>query len=405
MRVALLGPVQTARLRPHLDHEGDLPLGQGGTAVTLLAEGLLDAGHDVEVYTLDRRAARPVHARGAHLRVHVLPMRESGRGRDAYRSERRHLAAALESNEADVLHAHWSYEYALAALATGRPTVVTVRDWAPSVVRLLPMPYWVVKLLMNVAVLAQRPVLTTPSPYMAARLRRWSPERVEVIPNGVPDDLVAAASRSGPTGNVVLSVSDGFGGIKNTATLMDAHSALRRRRGDAELVLVGAGHGPDGDAQRWARAHGREEGVRFLGRVPHDEVLQLMRSADVLVHPSREESFGNVLVEAMAQGLPVVGGRRSGAVPWVLDGGRAGALVDIEDATAIADACLALLDDPARWAAASAAGVACVRRRFRLSVVVRRYVSVYESVLAQHVENGRQASTSRRRRKARRARV
>ena len=48
------------------------------------------------------------------------------------------------------------------------------------------------------------------------------------------------------------------------------------------------------------------KGVTFLGNVPHDDMPGLMRKSTVFVHGSRYESFGIVLVEAMASGLPVV---------------------------------------------------------------------------------------------------
>ena len=381
MRVGLLGPASIARLRPRLDAGGeDLPDGMGGTPVTLLAEALLDAGHEVALWTLDPRAAAPVAARGPGLEVHVVPLRPGGRGRDAYRAERRGLEDALHGARVDVLHAHWMYEYALAALAVGGPVLVTAHDWPPAVVRHLRSPYWAVKAAMAAAVLARRPPLTAPSPYLAGRLRRAGQTSPAVVPNGLDASAFAVAPRPRPSAAVVVAVAAGFSRLKNTATLLRAHPLLRDAVPDAELHLVGPEHEPDGPAAAWARERGLDVGVRFVGRVPHADVLARVDAADVLVHPALEESFGMVLVEAMARGTPVVGGARSGAVPWVLDRGRAGRLVDVRRPEAVAAATAGLLSSPSAWAAASDAAWRSVRRRFPMEVVRDGYLATYEEV-------------------------
>jgi glycosyltransferase involved in cell wall biosynthesis len=122
--------------------------------------------------------------------------------------------------------------------------------------------------------------------------------------------------------------------------------------------------------------------VAFLGPLDRSAVVALLDGADLLAHPSLEESFGNTLIEAMARGTPVLGGFRSGAVPWVLDEGRAGVLCDVRDAEALAAAAHEVLSDPARWRALSAAGLDRVRGAFTLSRVADAYLTEYERIKA-----------------------
>ena len=123
--------------------------------------------------------------------------------------------------------------------------------------------------------------------------------------------------------------------------------------------------------------------MTFLGPTPRADVLARMADADLFVHPSREESFGSVLVEAMAQGTPVVGGRESGAVPWVLDGGRAGVLADVEKPDLLAGDLLGLLRDPVRWDHFSTSGRRISKQRFSLSEVAPAYAQTLDDFLTE----------------------
>lgn len=385
MHVGLLGPATTAGLVDWLDGDpAHLPAGNGGTPVTLLAAALLELGHDVTLWTLTPEIAAPVVASGARLRVHYLPQRPGGRGRDAYAAERRHLRHALDADahEVDVLHAQWTYEYALAALRRPEPLLVTVHDWAPTILRYQPDPYRLVRLLMQARTFAARPPLITVSPYLERHLRRWRLPVAAVIPNGVPPAWIAPAARRRGEGLALVTVADGFAARKNTTAVLRAVGHLRADGLPVTLTLVGADHEPGGAAASWARRHGLHDGVTFAGRRPHREVRDLLDHVDLLVHPAREESFGMVLIEAMARGLPVVAGRASGAVPWVVD--RAGALVDVEDPTAIARAVRDLLLDPDRYQRAAAAAHARARDRFAMPVIASQHLDVYHRVAERH---------------------
>jgi L-malate glycosyltransferase len=168
--------------------------------------------------------------------------------------------------------------------------------------------------------------------------------------------------------------------FKNVNSLIRAFALVRRSFGDWRLRLVGAGYEPYGTAELWARARGLAEGITFHGKASQTELIALYRSADLLVHPSREEAFGNVLVEAMSQGLPIIGGRNSGAVPWVLDFGTAGRLVDVSSPVSIANAICEVLTDEAEWWRLSRGGYRRSQSEFRSSVCARRYGASYAAL-------------------------
>ena len=125
---------------------------------------------------------------------------------------------------------------------------------------------------------------------------------------------------------------------------------------------------------------GITEHVRFLGFVEHQEMPRHYQQADLFVLLSRRESFGLVLAEAMACGLPVVA-TTAGAIPEVVEDGVTGVLVPPDDPKTLANAILSLLSDGPRLQAMGRAGVERVRERFTWDKVAQRVIESYHTML------------------------
>jgi len=136
---------------------------------------------------------------------------------------------------------------------------------------------------------------------------------------------------------------------------------VRRERPDVTLRIIGGASGSNGAATSVAglRALALELGVAdavtFEPALPQEELAARLRHAEVVLVPSRSETFGLIALEAQACGTPVVAARVPGLEVVVGDGGI---LVDGHDPADHARAVLALLDDPVRAAAARAAALA-----------------------------------------------
>lgn len=175
-----------------------------------------------------------------------------------------------------------------------------------------------------------------------------SRNRISVIESGADhlgegDDerCLELLNSRGVSERFILSVST-LEPRKNLARLIEAHSVVRNSIADApELVIVGA----DG----WgAKARGGED-VHFLGHVPEPILVSLYRSALLLAYVPFEEGFGLPVVEAMANGLPVV----SSSVP---SAGGATELVDPREVDSIASGIVRLVGDQGRRQTLAAEG-------------------------------------------------
>jgi glycosyltransferase involved in cell wall biosynthesis len=180
-----------------------------------------------------------------------------------------------------------------------------------------------------------------------ANARRYKRGRVLAIaPSLVPADAVASdpPERDWSTGVELLSVGR-IDAEKNPLLLVEAVAELERRR-PGVFALRWAGDGPlVEDVRRRARELGVEDRIELLGYVPFPELLPRYRAAHAFVHVSFTEGVPQVLVEALASGVPVVA-TDVGGVRAALDGGSAGLLVPPADLEALVGAVLRLADEP-----------------------------------------------------------
>jgi glycosyltransferase involved in cell wall biosynthesis len=203
---------------------------------------------------------------------------------------------------------------------------------------------------------------------------------VTVVPNPLPEDLVAQ-NRSGVRGTsdpnqpILAMVVNGWARLKNADTAIRAFQLLRKRIGGATLHIYGADFGSGQRAERWARRRNMAEGIVFHGPTPHTGVLSGLRDSDLLIHPSLLEGCPMAVVEAMAFGLPVVGGESSGGVAWVIGGG--GVLTDVKSAEQMSESIYRILSDRDLYERCARSAIQRAREVFSVSTVVAAYELLY----------------------------
>ena len=316
---------------------------------------------------------------------------------------------AIEDWRPDVIHAHSPALCGLAALRSARrhaiPLVYEIRAfWEDAAVgngtgREGSLKYRLTRALEDRAVAGADAVFTICRGLRDDLVARGVPgEKIALSPNGVDLSLFgdppvrdpALAARLGLGEGPVIGFVGSFYDYEGLDDLVAAMPRLRESVPGARLLLVGGG--PMDTALRAQAARSPAAGgIRFTGRVPHDEVERYYALIDVLAYPRKRSRLTDLVtplkpLEAMAQGRLVaasdVGGHRE-----LIDDGETGTLFPPDDPAACADALAALLRDRAGWDA--------MRERAREHVAahhdwgrnVRRYQDVYHRLIAP-VPNG-----------------
>lgn len=280
----------------------------------------------------------------------------------------------LRDGSFDLLHVHDPATPSVSLMALGLSTIASVATIHTSIER-------------SRAMAVTEPIIRPAMEKLSARITVsehaqkvvWQYQGGDsvIIPNGLFVDRFSRARTVGDARAPVLLFLGRFEEPrKGLPVLLDAFAEVLRALPGARLVVAGAG---DVDAVRSRLDPSVAPHVELLGTVDDDVRSALLASADLYVAPNTgRESFGIVLIEAMAAGVPVVASDIA-AFSSVLEDGRWGAQFANRDPRALARTILHTLDDPDRDVRAGLARSHV--RRYDWSVVAPQIVRVYDAVL------------------------
>ena len=342
-----------------------------------LAQALIARGHEVSVLAPSEQAPMPPYAVSAGG---ALPVPYNG---SVARVSFGPVVAArvrkwLREGRFDVLHLHEPATPSISLLALWAAECPVVATFHTSNVRSRAMSASATILRPSMEKITARIAV---SEYAREMLVNHVGGEPVVIPNGVyVDQYRDAAPREewrGREGTVAF-VGRLDEPRKGFALLAGAFGRIAAERPGLRLLVVGGG---DIDRARSRLPAGVRDQVTFLGAASDRDKAAALRTADVYVAPNTGgESFGIILVEAMAAGATVLASDIP-AFTKVLGGGRYGVLFPSEHVDALGDALAGLLDDPGRRAALDDEAQVAVRR-YDWSTVATQVLQVYETVTA-----------------------
>src|SRR3954447_15240974 len=367
-------------------------LAAGGTERTMInvARGLDPRRFHSQVISLsnDRTLAGAVREAGIPLTtLDARPLRTLGVG------PLLRVAQILRREKPDLVQT-WLFDAdmagGIAAWMTGVPVIWNIRaslsdsGWRPlaSSLRLR----LVARVCAAISGIVPRNIISCSRAGVNRNLRHYRQEKIRVIANGVdaalfkPDPIARAEVRAElgvEDGTPLIGMAARFHPVKDFETFFAAARRVIETHPHARFLLSGQGTDSENAAlTRLIHSHGVQRSVLRLGF--REDVARIFAALDVHVMSSRSEGFSNVLVEAMAAGVPCVATDVSEARNVIGDTGR---IVPRRDPAALADAARELIDLPqSEMASLRVRARQRVSDQFTLQSTLAQYAELYENV-------------------------
>ena len=387
MKIAFLGPVSmeelAARIRfdkAPLKCETEFSLGSD------IVRKLVERGHEVYVISNNKAVRDAQKFTSPKCEVWLVPARKRVRYTflALFSKEVALLRNAVREIKPDVVFAQWVYHNAYAGLTSGYPCLVVAHDSPWSVFKAFRNLQFLIKALYATLFVVPRiRSMTAVSPYIEAEFRKFSRLKdadITIVPNGIELDNNSPSPIVNTSGRIVMVTE--WGRLKNSKTMLLAWRIVHGRHPEWKLTVFGKYMDKNG-AEIWMRTNGLGDllnggAIELRGFATHDAIRQELKSADLFVSPSLEESFGMVFVEAMSQGVPCIGGDKSGAVPWVM--GDGGVVCDVTKPDKLAECIERVMGDNALRKRLSEGGVQRVRKMFNIERIVDMYETKLQSL-------------------------
>lgn len=400
MNIGLVSHLNPREIKSFLCEDQDIPdTGVSVSSVHAYITGLLYLGHHLTVFSPVSQSLigyRTKILRGDGITIIMVPVltKIDFLIRDKYLPQLLARQIARYVKGLDVLHAQWTYENAMATVgfADKIPTFCSVRDWWPvqngyfekSGGRILRYYWGHTMKRMFFKIMEQKNIhFIANSEYTRGLINDMYPHyNVPIIPNPLKKKYIIE-DKAYSFNNVFISISSNLNEKrKNYGTLLKAFSDYHNcYNNNAKLLLVGSYSVDDPEFQMWLN-NGWLDNVELCGSLSLDEVIAKIDEATVLIHPSLEETFGNILLEGMSRRVLVIGGKMSGAVPSVLGEGKYGLLCDMTKAEDILMAMNSVASAPQQFVNIIEAATEHLLEDLTDEAVAKKHIKLYMKFLS-----------------------
>jgi len=379
MKIVLLGsvnPLDFDLSQEDYNRINGLKFGRS-VPISDLAISLIELGHDVTVIGIVGAADSVLSMKTENgVKLIYVPGRrqEKLKAITFYSVERKSILSQIASARPDVVHAHWTYEYALAAQDSGLPHVITVHDEPWEILRDFRNLYFFLRLLIAIRVRSRS---SENFVFVSEYIRSLWNQRMfatggEVIPN--MNRLSIVKSNQSARLNHVITVGN-TNRRKNIRGLLAAWQMALLINPNLRLHIVGPGLGAGDSLAKEFDSKFEFGQVTWHGSVGRRDLSNLYSRCKVLVHPSLHESFGLIYLEAFASNLGVITFEKSGSATEVV--GNAGLILEDDSPKSLSDAILNLTANQTLLNQLTENGKSRLAQ-YSPSIVTPMYISLYE---------------------------
>jgi glycosyltransferase involved in cell wall biosynthesis len=362
--------------------ESGRPKGGVESVTVVLVKALAELGDlDVHVLTLEKHRTQAAVERDGAATVHRLPGSKWPQMLDVLAGPgRKRLIRYLTDLEPDVLHVHETYGLGLGAMAI--PQVFTVHGFdhanlLANGARCARVRSVLWKCVERRGLAAQRYIISI-TPYVRHMIEPLTAACIYDIDNPVDERFFSVKGQSEP-GRILCT--GWINERKNTLGSVEAFARIAADHAEARLII--AGEAPQAEYLAQVKQsivrHGIADRAEFLGHIDRTRLFQELAKASLFLLPSRQENAPMAIAEAMAAGLPVIVANRCG-MPFMVEDGRTGFLIDPESPPQIADRLAQLIGSGQLCREMGQAGREAALQRFHPRAVAEKTAAVYRQI-------------------------
>ncbi|QXE00257.1 N-acetyl-alpha-D-glucosaminyl L-malate synthase BshA [Terribacillus sp. DMT04] len=296
------------------------------------------------------------------------------------------MAEVIDEEELDVLHVHYAVPHAICAIlakAIAKRDVKIVTTLHGTDITVLGIDNGLRKMIIHAIEESDKVTAVSESLVKQTREMLDVTSPIDVVYNFIdeaiyhPADVKDIRKQFGIEDHekVIVHISN-FRKVKRVQDVVQVFSYVQEKL-PSKLLLIG--DGPEySDILRNVQERGLEDNVLFLGK--QNNVAALLNMADLMLLPSEKESFGLVLLEAMACGVPCIA-TDVGGIPEVIQHKKNGFVTELGDVFQMAAFALELLTDEEKWKNFSEAAIRHAEEAFHSDYIVAQYEAIYKEVL------------------------
>lgn len=395
MNIGIVSPLNPKEFVKYLNVPAkELPnINQAATAVHTFIKELLDKGESVYAFTSDYSIPNNIILEGNQLKIYIVSRKSKYNDinllSNIYVVRRLANCINKEISKLNVLHAQWTYEYAMAAkyFTQQIPVFCTVRDWCPYILstqkKLIPKLHWLLfkyHYFRNVMNCDDIHFIANSNYTYNCIKKNYPNKNVAIINNPIEKELILLKREYTSKEKIFISISQYIFELrKNYTNLLYAFKKYHKYNNSSKLWLIGKYNKESSIYKKWKEEQ-LLEGVIFWGAISHNDLIEKIDLASILIHPSLEETFGNTLIEGMARRIPVIGGKDSGAVPEVLGHGANGILCDVTSVESIYQAMI-LSDNEDITKEKVNTATEFIKDNYKSDIIVQKHLQLYKSYI------------------------
>lgn len=238
---------------------------------------------------------------------------------------------------------------------------------------------WKFKKFISRIVLDNADAIIALSQNMRNEMQTISEKDIIILPNGVDTKSFSISKNGKKTDRIRILYIGSLLPVKGVEYLIQAMKQLCQLHPDIRLTIIGDGSCRN-SLEEMGRKFGLEHNINFIGKIPHQDVPNWLAKNDIFVLPSISEGMPNVLLEAMAAGLPIVASN-VGGIPEIISNSKNGYLVEPKNSQQIVDRIQFLISNSNKWNTISEQNKADAEK-YDWEEIIKKLEYIYSHILS-----------------------